>query len=363
MKTQAPIFIVGYFHTGSSLLQSILGREPSLYVATSESHFFQDLPQIRREFPDLQDEAVLRDYLGFLIRLIHMGFFQEAARGEKLAPSVFGISDDRFEAIVADARNQPHHDVLFGVVMDHLAAGSGKSRWLEKTPEHVHAVDTILALWPDARIIALVRDPRGTLASRKVRQTDEEWLSNKEQQAEVFLDGKTNFDPVLDSFMWKESVSAGAEAARRHPDNVLVVRYETMVSEPEATLRRVCEFTGLRFDPDMLNVGWVNSATQKQKEGQAGGISASAVEKWRRLLTPSEVYVCQMLLRREMETYAYAPVDVPLGARLNAPVLAGKTSVNFVRRVSGRPGRMSGRARQTIGRLQRRVLKNTGFSG
>jgi hypothetical protein len=136
-----------------------------------------------------------------------------------------------------------------------------------------------------------------------------------------------------------------------------------MVSEPEATLRRVCEFTGLRFDPDMLNVGWVNSATQKQKEGQAGGISASAVEKWRRLLTPSEVYVCQMLLRREMETYAYAPVDVPLGARLNAPVLAGKTSVNFVRRVSGRPGRMSGRARQTIGRLQRRVLKNTGFSG
>jgi hypothetical protein len=151
-----------------------------------------------------------------------------------------------------------------------------------------------------------------------VRQTDEEWLSNKEQQAEVFLDGKTNFDPVLDSFMWKESVSAGAEASRRHPHNVLVVRYETMVSEPEATLRRVCDFTGLRFDPDMLNVGWVNSATQKQKEGHAGGISASAVEKWRRLLTPLEVYVCQMLLRRSRTFFSTIPFSHPLATLQNS---------------------------------------------
>ena len=47
-----PIFIVGYIHTGTSLLKSMLRRDPSLFTAAGETHFYQDLNRYRRQFAD-----------------------------------------------------------------------------------------------------------------------------------------------------------------------------------------------------------------------------------------------------------------------------------------------------------------------
>ena len=64
----SPIFIVGYFHSGTSLMRTILRREPSVWVIGDETLFFQDLTKVRKRFPDLGDETIRRSYYN-LIRM------------------------------------------------------------------------------------------------------------------------------------------------------------------------------------------------------------------------------------------------------------------------------------------------------
>jgi len=113
------------------------------------------------------------------------------------------------------------------------AEQSHKARCGDKTPGYVKIMPLIESLLPEAHFIHVIRDPRPTVLS---------WR-------------KTWFAPAQDAAtlaaLWAEHVAAGRAAARtlRHYHEV---RYEDLVLEPEATLRSVCAFIALDFEPTML---------------------------------------------------------------------------------------------------------------
>jgi Sulfotransferase family len=254
---------------------------------------------------------------------------------------------------------------LFGPVVDCLTAFAGKEQWIEKTPEHVYYLGQLLRHLPNAKVVELVRDPRATLASRKLRRTGDEWLDAKEEKELLEVDRATNYDPILDSMMWKEAVNAARDVRRGRPQNILTVRYEDLAGNPAETLRRICEFTGLAYSDDLLDVGWVNSATQMKEHGSTAavpkaGVSTAAVEKWRKTLSAEETFLCQSLLKSEMRELGYESAQTSLGARIKAPFLAVGTAVNLARRM-GNDRQSPERARDAFGRIQRRLLKNLGI--
>jgi hypothetical protein len=367
-----PIFVVGYIHTGTSLLKTILRKDPTLFAAAGETHFFQDLPKLRAQFPDLNRDNMLREYILFLIKLVYLGFKRAHQRHQEYTLDDFGLTEAQLETLLTAAHQKRQYAPLFGLVMDYLTQLNEKLRWLEKTPEHVNYLKQILQLHPDARVIELVRDPRATLASRKIRRGDDDWLDDKETREGASADHSTNYDPLLDTLLWKEAINAAADARREFPANILTVRYEDLAADPEATLRHICRFAGLPFRPDMLTVGWVNSATQSQ-EGKAAsqslkgttsasGISTAAIEKWRKSLSPEEIYLCQWLGRKEMEQLEYLPAAVSLAARVKAPALLGHSALHLYSRARGRrPAQFALRARDTSQRMVQRTLKNLGL--
>jgi hypothetical protein len=362
--TGGPIFVVGYIHTGTSLLKTILKRNPDVWPLAGETHFFQDLAVIKREFADLSNPATRRAYLIFLIKLAYLGFKRGMWRREEWSLTDFGLNEAQLDELLAATAGIDTHEVLFARVGDWLAAAAGKSRWIEKTPEHVYYLDAILRHIPDAKVIELVRDPRATLASRKVRQTVDEWLDTREVKKGVEVDRMTNYDPVLDSMMWKEAINAGRESRRARPRNILTVRYEDLVGDPITTVQKICQFTGLAYSDDLLEVGWVNAASQMPAAGttaqlQKAGISTAAVEKWRQTLGADEIFLCQQLLRTEMRELGYEPAAVALGPRLQAPFLFAHTGVRLAQRL-GKGRRSPERAKDAFGRIQRRLLKNLG---
>ena len=50
-------------------------------------------------------------------------------------------------------------------LMSFLARREGKSRWVEKTPYNAGHIDRILSVWPGAKVLHVVRDPRDVYAS------------------------------------------------------------------------------------------------------------------------------------------------------------------------------------------------------
>lgn len=364
-RQSSSIFIVGYIHTGTSLLKTILRRNPAVWAAAGETHFFQDLAKIKRRFPDLTDEGIRRDFIIFLIKLVYLGNKQAMWHGDEWAPADFGLNDTQLNGMLTTMAGVNEHEALFGMVIDQLAANADKSFWIEKTPEHVYYLDQLLHYLPDARVIELVRDPRATLASRKLRQTGDEWLDTKESKESLQVDRMTNYDLLLDAMMWKEAINAARDARRKRPQNIITIRYEDLVTNPVHVVQRICEFTGLEYSDDMLEVGWVNAATQMSDadpdvpKAQVG-ISKSAIEKWRKSLEEDEIFLAQTILKSEMREMGYEPIPTGLGAKMRSPLLVGSAAINLTRRMS-KERRSPDRAHAAFNRVQRRVLKNLGI--
>lgn len=114
------------------------------------------------------------------------------------------------------------------------AAQWGKVRYGDKTGDHVLSLGPITALFPEARVIHLIRDGRDVAASFM----ELGWSENIEQAA----------------LHWRQRVLKGRQAGEiLGRDRYLELRYEDLVTRTEDTLHRLCGHISLPFDRAMLN--------------------------------------------------------------------------------------------------------------
>jgi hypothetical protein len=112
------------------------------------------------------------------------------------------------------------------------AEREGKSRWGDKTPGYVREMHRIQSVLPEARFIHLIRDGRDVALS----VLGMNWGPSTVPEA---------------AFRWKKRILRAREQAPRI-GHYVEIRYEDLVRDTEATLRRVCEFTDLPYDEAML---------------------------------------------------------------------------------------------------------------
>jgi hypothetical protein len=182
-------------------------------------HFMRYLAPLAPAYGDLAIERnrarLVRDALALQARHIH--------------PWEYAIDP---AAVVASA-----HPSVFGVVAaiyDQCRVAAGKPRWGCKSTFMVDHVEDVLPVCPGARFIWLVRDPRDVAASAKEA---------------VF----GHCHPLLTARLWLAQQSrAGAALDRHGPGLVHLLRYEDLVSAPEAALRGVCRFLAVDYEDSMI---------------------------------------------------------------------------------------------------------------
>ncbi|MEM8598865.1 MAG: sulfotransferase [Bacteroidota bacterium] len=159
---------------------------------------------------------------------------------------------------------------LFGA---YLAAVRGQ-RLVDKYPELVFRIPFVRALFPDARLVFLVRNGWDACASIQnwserlgVEQKSEvhDWWGRDDRKWHLLLDYAAAHEPDLRPIVpslrheadhrqraaveWVLAMRAGREAERAHPECIHRVRYEDFTASPDATLRTLLENVGLRDDP------------------------------------------------------------------------------------------------------------------
>ena len=82
--------------------------------------------------------------------------------------------------------------------------------------------DRILAAYPPAKFIHMLRDPRDCAAAMMERR------SGKEDRGSLTA--------------WVHSARLAQRNMQRYPDSYMTVQYETLVRQPEQTLRQVTVF-------------------------------------------------------------------------------------------------------------------------
>ena len=109
----------------------------------------------------------------------------------------------------------------------------GMSHIVEKTPKHVHTIERIHKLLPNARFVLMVRNPLDNCASLHKR----------------FGNLKLAVD------RWIMDNKAVRAAKSKYPSAVKVLSYEELTESPERSLHAVCSFLDLSWDPALLAEG------------------------------------------------------------------------------------------------------------
>jgi hypothetical protein len=186
--------------------------------------------------------------------------------------------------------------VLFDIV-EQYAAVVGRapwSVWVDHSPNNVRHICDLLALCPDAKFIHLVRDGRAIAAS--VLPLD--WGPN-----DILSAGK----------WWVEQVGHGCAAELRFPDRVVRVRYEDLVSDPETTLGRICEFVGLPFSQKMVggNALAIPAYTKKQHLLVGTAPDPRRISAWRAKLSNREVELFEHHAGDMLKILGYDRISCP----------------------------------------------------
>ena len=287
----APIFVAGRQHSGNTMLAMALGRLPGVLGCVEEGNYFERREAIAAMPPDERVRAVVQ-------RLRLNGAPISVDTEEALRTTLSGL-----------ARSGGSIDDLFAQGMTTILKAEGCERWVQKATSYVFQVDRILNTFPHASIVFLARNPLDIGASSKRR-------------------GHTR-DLFRMAWGWRVGVQRAIDQQRRHPERFRIVRYEDLVQAPETAVRSVCDFVGLDYSGEAVNVAHVNRAEDKHVlTSERRGITASRVFYYEEALTRGE----QAAIRRVVGGALDAVYPELQDARLTlGSELRGLTSSDRVR--------------------------------
>jgi hypothetical protein len=194
------------------LLRDLLRSHPGVTIAP-ESHF---IPRFYRAYGDPSSDEEAWRIARSILKTPRVALWQITAQ----PPDFVGCRS--FSEVTSR---------LFQI----WARKEGKPRWGDKTPHYVRDIPLLLRLFPDAQVIHVIRDGRDVALS---------WL-------------RTQFEPrnlYMAARMWKEMVTRGRREGALSPDrSYMELRYETLLAQPEATMRGVCQFLNEHWNSAVLS--------------------------------------------------------------------------------------------------------------
>ena len=205
-------FVVGVNRSGTTLLRMMLDAHPELTIPP-ETHFVPELIEAAEEGPATPERL--------LATITSQREWGDFGLTEEELLERFGSH----ERLTAGAALRDFYEAY--------AERQGKPRWGEKTPIYVKSMRRISSALPEARFCHVIRDGRDVALSIRDRATKEHPIDRIAER-------------------WVRRITRAREQAKRL-DHYREIRYESLILDTEPTLREVCEFFALPWDPAVLD--------------------------------------------------------------------------------------------------------------
>ncbi|SMF36355.1 sulfotransferase family protein [Desulfovibrio gilichinskyi] len=285
-----PVFVVGAPRSGTTLTAKIIGRHPEIFMP-GENYYFDDIYSRRKELGEVIDGATLGKIYSRLLTIY--GRYSEPedqVRVDELKGGLLSLNNFK------DCKS---YEQILSRFMKVQTEFVGKKRWGNNAPRDLYNVPDIINFYPEALIIACVRDPRDFMLSYR-----DKWKTREGDNAERL---KRLYHPVITSLQWKSSMRSLIGLKKIVPaENLFVLKYESLVDNTESSVQSVCKVLGVDYHADMLNVASQNSSAEKHGKG----IFASSVGRWKDGLALEDAYIMQLIAGNEMRELGYKRNDL-----------------------------------------------------
>jgi hypothetical protein len=308
-----PLLLISQIQrSGGTLMNTLLDGHPQLFSHPYELHIGHPT---KHQWPTLDLKAGPDDWFEMLneprvLRLFREGYRKtttETSGG--VEPLPFTLMPSLMQRLFRIACHERPPDstreiidryftAFFNAWLDCQGLREPDKRWINALAQRVAWDESRKRLredYPDGRLIAILRDPRGWWASAR---------------------GYTKQYAVLDTAMdlWRTSTKEMLAAKREAPERVLIVRYEGLVERPRATMGTVARWLGIDWDPILERPTFNRWPVQpNSSHGLLGAeVQSKQAHRWKSVLEPKDV---RSVEKHALEEYreALESVDVPDG--------------------------------------------------
>ncbi|MCE2928428.1 MAG: sulfotransferase [Candidatus Caenarcaniphilales bacterium] len=281
-ELQKPIFIVGCPRSGTTILASLLNNHSQIASAT-EMHFFNYISKQKKYNWGKLDKQSLTMLLDES-RIIDFCTHGNLDKNTLLDALLAAPSTDK--------------KTIFTILANNFIASKNKFRFCEKTPQHLLNVEEILNIFPDAKIIYLVRDGRDTVNSLMKMPWRPQGLLNN-------------------SRFWKQYVTIGTRLQNKYssqPQSFKTIKYEDLLTLPKQTLKEICQFIELPYEESLSkqneNVFSEWEASWKHKASEE--LDSTRIGAWQKELSDQDQILINWHLSKSLKALGYDVKQVKL---------------------------------------------------
>ena len=283
------LFITGRGRSGTWLLQTILDAHPEMVIAP-ESIFLINLKNKYHKIGSW-DKKVIDNFINDLKsdqKIVHWWSLDFGL----LERSLIETSDLNYAKACMLVYKQ--YSISQGNASSVAYLG-------DKNPEYSLKIRDVLEIYPDAKIIILVRDPRDNISS--------------------YLN--VNFDlnnPIALAARWNFYIKRILSDSEDHPKNIRIFQYEKLLEQPASVLQQMCDFLEITYTDDLLSF-YENPKNVFEWNKQIGSaLNKENAYKWKRNKTSSWIPKVSKLCSHYIEILNYEQAeqkDLTLLDRLN----------------------------------------------
>ena len=271
-------FVMGHARSGTTLLMRLLRLHEEVHC-NYQAHFFSRKPMLK----SLVDSPDIEEWL--------MRKSNRWNQGRDLSPLVLRAAAD--------------------FIMERDAVREGKHIVGDKSPSstiHGQVVRDTHLIYPDAKIIYIVRDGRDVLISERFRNFVEESKFLTSDDKRIISDLRTDSAPFSDgrrsifteasirniAKRWVDDLNEiDSESKRLYGENYISLRYEDMLSKPFAELSRLWKFLDVKNIDTTLEQKLLQEMSSnpdeewqaQRNEGIASFLPKGQAGNWQRLFT------------------------------------------------------------------------------
>ena len=273
------VFILGVQRSGKTLLRLILNSH-SYIAIPEEAAFLRPIIKKKYIYNEISGKDLKRIY-NYLKNSSHY--------------ALWNYDSSKFLNWLEKQHSISLKEFINNLFMSY-AESEGKIRWGDKTPSLFRKLNFLHILFPEAKFIHVVRDGRGVFDSwRRIDST------------------KDNVTVVALEWCYKiYKIERFLELLP--PSNKYTLRYEDLVINPEETMKNLCGFMQVEYEPQMMDF-------YKKSKYYVGShhsklifkpITSENLQKWKINLSGKEIKVFNLLAKRYLKKYGYEVDNVKL---------------------------------------------------
>jgi len=296
--SSGPVFIGGLDRSGKTYMRFMLASHPSFAISKRTNLW----PRFYNRFGDLKRDDNLDRCLIALADRKHI---------QALDIDFRRLRQD----FVAGSRS---YERLFALIHKQFATRMYRPRWGDQTELLEKYAELILEVYPDAKFIHMLRDPR-------------------DRYEAVIHKSQRRGGVGAATARWLYSAALAEQHQRTSPRRYKVIRYESMVARPDEIMAGVCDFLGEQYHQTMIAMEDVLRFAKVRNQNGNGAqspLTTDYIGRFRNGLPAHETAFIQKLSKRYMRMFDYSIEPIRFSALESARLYTSHWFVNSAHMVA-----------------------------